>query len=289
MKLAYINYVLALLLFGSNGIIANYISLTSTEIVLYRTFIGSLLLIIVFTITKNKWTFYKYRQSFLFLSLSGLSMGMSWMFLYEAYQQIGVSISSLLYYCGPVIVMMLAPVLFKEKLSLRRLVGFGIVFIGIILVNGQLLISNYNHFGIFCGAMSAILYSLMIIFNKKAINISGPENSSLQLFISFITVAVITLCRGNFTFYIPQNSLFPLIFLGLINTGIGCYLYFSKLEKLPVQSVSVLGYLEPLSAVVFSVIILKESMDIIQMIGACFVLGGATFAEMSKKSKTGVS
>lgn len=95
MKSAYISYILALLLFGSNGIIASYIA------------------------------------------LSGVAMGLSWMFLYEAYNRIGVSISSLLYYCGPVIVILLAPIVFKEKLTVHKLVGLFSVFIGIIFVKWQ--------------------------------------------------------------------------------------------------------------------------------------------------------
>lgn len=279
MKSAYISYILALLLFGSNGIIASYIDLSSTEIVLYRTFIGSLLLLFFFFITKNKWTFYKNRKHFFFLALSGISMGLSWMFLYEAYNRIGVSISSLLYYCGPIIVMALAPVIFGEKLTKRKLTGFLVVFIGIVLVNGNLISRGNNLFGLFCGVMSAIMYSFMVIFNKKAAKISGLENSLLQLAISCLTVAVFVLFRGNFSISIPQNSILPLLFLGMVNTGIGCFLYFSKLEKLPVQSVSVLGYIEPLSAVILSVIALNESMSVVQIIGAVFVIGGAIYAE----------
>lgn len=127
--------------------------------------------------------------------------------------------------------------------------------------------------------MSAVMYAFMLIFNKKATNISGLENSLLQLAISCITVAVFILFRGNFMFVIPQGSIFPLFFLGLVNTGIGCYLYFSKLDKLPVQNVSILGYIEPLSAVILSVIILKETLTAMQIIGAVLVLGGAIYAE----------
>lgn len=46
-------------------------------------------------------------------------MGISWLFLFEAYRRIGVSIASLGYYCGPVIVMALTPVMFHEKLTLE--------------------------------------------------------------------------------------------------------------------------------------------------------------------------
>lgn len=69
MKSAYISYLLALLLFGSNGIIASCIDLSSREIVLYRTFIGSLLLITIFALGackgKNHWTFYQHKKTFL--------------------------------------------------------------------------------------------------------------------------------------------------------------------------------------------------------------------------------
>lgn len=287
MKSAYLSYILALLLFGSNGIIASHISLPSIVIVLYRTCIGSLLLLSVFMVTKSKWTFYKYKKHFLFLALSGCSMGASWIFLYEAYQQIGVSISSLLYYCCPIVVMLLAPIVFREKLIPQKVIGFLLVLVGIILVNGKLFAGSSHYWGIFCGIMSALMYSLMVIFNKKATNISGLENSLLQLAISFLTVLFIVLLKGNYSLVIPQGSIFPLVFLGVINTGLGCYLYFSKLDKLPVQSVSILGYLEPLSSVFLSFIILGETMNTAQVIGAILILGGAFYAELSvcKKSE----
>lgn len=279
MKSAYIYYILALLLFGTNGIVASYIQLSSYEIVFCRTLIGSLLLLVIFLIKREKWTFYKYKKQFLFLTLSGMAMGLSWMFLYEAYTQIGVSVASLMYYCGPVIVMALSPLLFKEKLTSSKVIGFLAVLLGIFLVNGNPALLQNNSFGIVCGLMSAVMYSFMVIFNKKAAPISGLENSTLQLSVSFLTVAVFVGFKQGYHMSIDSGSIFPLVFLGLVNTGIGCYLYFSKLEKLPVQSVSVLGYLEPLSAVIFSMLILGETMSLVQVIGAALIIGGALFAE----------
>ena len=81
---SYFKYILALLLFGSNGIVASFISLSSYEIVLLRTFIGSLLLIAIFLLTGGKFTFYKQKKQSVFLMISGIAMGASWIFLYEA-------------------------------------------------------------------------------------------------------------------------------------------------------------------------------------------------------------
>ena len=49
------------------------------------------------------------------------------------------------------------------------------------------------------------------------------------------------------------------------------------------QTVAICGYLEPLSAVVFSVIFLKETMLPIQIIGAVLIIGGAMLGEYRKK------
>lgn len=279
MKKNYIKYIMALLLFGTNGIVASHIPLSSCEIVLLRTFLGSLLLIAFFLFSKNHFTFLKHQKSFIFLAISGAAMGLSWMFLYEAYQQMSVSIASLCYYCGPVIVMILSPILFRESLTWVKVSGFFSVFIGICLINSTTLSDGNNLFGIFCGLMSAVMYSFMVIFNKKATRITGMENATLQLSISCLTVAVFVLFRQGPSLSIPSESLPWILFLGLVNTGIGCYLYFSSIGHLPVQSVAVIGYLEPLSAVLFSVILLHEPMTPLQIIGVIGMIGGAIWSE----------
>ncbi len=280
---AFFKYLFALLLFGSNGIVASFIELSSLQIVLLRTFIGSILLIALFFITGGKLTFYKHKKQSVFLTVSGIAMGASWMFLYEAYARIGVSIASLLYYCGPVMVIALSPLLFKEKITAKKVVGFLAVIVGVVLINTNSFNGKGDVFGIICGLLSAVMYAFMVICNKKAKNITGLENSTLQLTIAFLTVAVFVAFEQGYSMQIPTSSILPIFILGLLNTGIGCYLYFSSIGELKVQTVAICGYLEPLSAVLFSVIFLKEVMLPIQIIGAVFIIGGAMFAELSKK------
>lgn len=278
-KRSYFKYIIGLLLFGSNGIVASYIALSSYEIVLLRTLIGSLFLIVLFFAGRGKLTFYQHKRQFLWLTVSGIAMGTSWIFLYEAYARIGVGISSLLYYCGPVIVMALSPLLFKEKLTVFKSIGFLSVLIGAFLISGNAFSGNGDVFGIFCGLLSAVMYSLMVIFNKKAKAITGLENAALQLFISFLTVAVFVSFKQGFAIDIQQSSIAPIFILGLLNTGIGCYFYFSSIGNLPVQTVAICGYLEPLSAVLFSVLLLGERLLPLQIIGAVMILGGAVFGD----------
>ena len=283
MKASFLKYIFALLLFGSNGIVASLIHLSSYEIVLLRTLIGSLLLIAIFFITREKLTFYKYKTQSSFLAVSGIAMGTSWIFLYEAYDEIGVSLSSLAYYCGPVIVMILSPFLFREKLTRIKVCSFLVVLVGIFLVNGTAFGNGVSVWGLACGLLSAICYSLMVMFNKKAKDITGLENSMLQLFVAFLTVAIFVGIKQGYRMEIDTQSIIPILVLGLLNTGIGCYFYFSSIGKLPVQTVAICGYLEPLSAVLFSFIFLKETMLPIQIIGAVLIIGGAMLGEYRKK------
>jgi len=282
---ALIKYTAALLLFGSNGVVAASIALSSYEIVFLRTLIGSLLLIGLFLIMRGKFTIFKNIRQFAYLAASGAAMGAGWMFLYEAYQQIGVSLSSLLYYCGPVIVMILAPLLFREKITRQKTAGFLAVLVGLVLVNGQALFAGTINIGLFCGAMSAVMYAVMVIFTKKAGPANGLENPMMQLFFSFLTVAVFTWAVKGFAFEIAGEDILPILFLGAVNTGIGCYLYFSSIGRLDVQTVAVCGYLEPLSAVVFSVLLLGEILVPVQIIGAVLLLGGAALGGLSGLSQ----
>ena len=285
MKRAYTKYILALLLFGTNGIVASRIALSSYEIVLLRTMIGSILLIALFLLNKGRFQFYRRKKDFLFLAISSMAMGISWMFLYEAYQQIGVSLSSLLYYCGPVIVMALSPLLFREKLTLPKIFGFALVLLGLVLVNGNIVGDTQSHWGILCGILSAVMYAFMVICNKKAVQITGMENATLQLTVSFLTVAVFVTAVKGIQVDATSADLPWILLLGLVNTGISCYFYFSSINDLPVQTVAICGYLEPLSAVVFSVLLLKESMSLAQVIGAVLIIGGAVLGSIATWSK----
>lgn len=283
MKRYYLKYIIALLIFGSNGVVASHIPLNSYEIVLLRTAIGIAVLWSIFGLTRQKTTVRQYRKEFVFLALSGVMMGLNWMFLYESYQTIGVGLGTLACYCGPVFLMILSPVLFREKLTWPKLLGFFVVVVGMVLCNGRIVTSGHSVWGLFCGLMAAVTIALLVIFNKKASHITGLENTAWEMTFAFLTVAAFVGLKQGFCFVATIGAAWPwALLLGIVNTGFGCYLYFSSIGGLPVQSVSILGYLEPLSAVVFAMIFLHESMTPLQILGAACILGGAAFGECFK-------
>ena len=281
-KTARIKYVLSLLLFGSNGIVASYISLDSYVIVFWRTLIGSAFLIVLFLSmggTAKKLRVWGNKRHFAYIIISGAAMGMSWMLLYEAYAQIGVSISTLAYYCGPVMVMCFSPLIFNERLPAIKIFVFIPVLIGMFMVNWNGLNVERGSLGLICAIASAFMYAFMVIFNKMARNITGLENSMYQLSVSFFTVAIFAFIKQR-TVVLDTQNLMPVLFLGLVNTGFGCYLYFSSLSLLSALSVAIVGYLEPLSTLSFSGIFLHERLSFLQIIGAVLILGSACLGEI---------
>ena len=278
-SLTYSLFISSLILFGTNGVVADGISLPSTQTVVFRTFFGGILLTAVFLLAGGRYRMPAQKTQMLYLLISGVSMGISWILLYEAYAEVGVGISSMAYYCGPAAVMVLSPFVFGEKLSARGMLGFVAVMAGAVMMCAEAVGDGGNLKGYLLGFASAAAHAAMVIFSKLAKDIDGLENSSLQLLFAFAAVSAYAAAVSEIPSDVPAGDWPYILLLGFANTGIGCFLYFSTIVKLSAQTVSVAGYLEPLSAVVFSALLLGETMTGLQILGAAMIISGAVYAE----------
>lgn len=286
MSRSFKKYLASLLMFGSNGIVASAIALPSSEVVLTRTLLGALLLVAALTVSNrrsgDRHASLDHPRQAASLAVSGAALGISWIFLFAAYRLIGVGVATLAYYNGPVIVMALSPVLFREHLTPVKLMGFAAVVAGAFLVVAQGGAGSINPAGLALGGMAAIMYAAMVVFSKRASDVGGVEAATIQIVASFAAVAVYSVATGQLpaASALVSADLPAVLTLGLVNTGLGCYLYFSAMGDLPVQRVAVFGYLEPLSAVVLSAIVLGEAMGPVRILGAALIIGGAASCEL---------
>ena len=286
-------YLLSLILFGSNGIVASLIDLPSVFIVLARVSLGAAALaaaVLLSRPARKNLQSPKHPRQAACLYISGAALGAAWLFLFESYRYIGVGVASLLYYCGPAIVMALSPMVFKTRLTTVKVTGFAAVVLGAFLVVGQGLGEGIAPLGLFLGGMSAVCYAVMVIFSKKVDKIVGVESSAVQL-LGGLSAVVVYMAASAFAGTLSLPSAIQLSHLnvaavaciGLANTGFCCYLYFSSMGALPVTRVAVCGYLEPLSAVVLSALLLSEPMTFANVLGACLILGGAIWSELGDR------
>lgn len=280
-KSAYLKYLAALLIFGSNGLLVTKINLTSGQIVLTRTILGSVFLLIIACCQKKLNLRAALRNNVRPVFVAGAALGANWIFLFAAYRSLSVSIATLIYYCGPILVMALSPFIFHERLTWNKLAAILVVLAGMVCITGVFANSVVSGWGLFCGSMAALLYALIIIANKFIHSASGMNLSILQLAIAFAIVLVYLLATGQLPFALPQGRvLLYIVILGIGNTGLAYWLYFSALQQLPSQTVALCSYLDPVSTVIFSALFLGEQLNDLQLVGALCILGGALLGEL---------
>ena len=284
MKDAYVKFILATVIFGTNGIIASHIPLSSYEIVLTRTVLGGLFLLILAT-WRREWSSLRSvpRSSLIWLILSGIFLAGNWLFLYEAYQQIGVSLATLMCYCGPILIMILSYFVFHEPFTLPKVAAMVIVTVGILCINGADVQAHGLSWGLVCGFLSAVCFALLIIAMKKATGIGGILSPACQLLIASLVVGAVTLSMPTPAVSLDLTNLACMLCIGLINTGLGYWLYFAGVQRLSAQSVSICGYLEPFTALALSALLLGESLTLLQWLGAACILGGVALSELWKR------
>ena len=286
---AYAIFAASLLISGSNGIVANGVELTSSQIVMFRMLLGAGFLAVAFFAMRRKLTVHRNKRELAYLIAGGAAMSCELLFLYEAYKTAGVGMSTILCYMAPIAVMVLSPILFHTRLTMAKGASFAIVVAGSLLINMTALGNGIAPQGILYGLGAAAGMASMVILNKKVTSTPGLERALIQMISSAaVCVIFIALTEGLSATFVAATAAgaWPSItVIGLLG-GISNLLYFSAIGKLPVQSVAVLGYLEPLSAVLMSVLVLGEHLAVLQAIGAMLIIGGAVFAEIPRKKHT---
>lgn len=208
-------------------------------------------------------------------------------FLYQAYDHTTLTNATLGYYFAPVFVMILSPMVLKEQLPIKKMVCIGVAIIGMLLIvgNGISASGTEDLLGIFFGLVAAAFYAALMLLNKFIHHMGRLEITIIQLGITALLLLPYVFFTEGFGILGVSNSSVPfIIILGIVNTGIGFWLFFSGMQKLKGQSIAILSYVDPFVAILISAMILQEQMTIVQMLGGTLLLG-STFVSESKSFK----
>lgn len=278
--------IASMTIFGTLGPFVRNIPVSSGELALYRAVLAALLIALFLLITKQKIPFSLIKKEVPLLLASGMAMGINWILLFEAYKYTTISVATLSYYFAPVIVTLVCPILFKEKLTTKQLVCFLMSTLGLILITGIGDIGGRNDFlGILFGLGAAVFYASVILLNKFIKNVEGLHRTFLQFLSAIVILLPYVLTTSGLTLG-KLNSIgwLNLLIVGLIHTGVTYCMYFSSLKELPGQKAAILSYIDPLVAVLISVTILGESMGLWQAVGGVLILGFTLLNEISPKA-----
>lgn len=279
-----IKIITAMLIFGSIGAFVKGINLSSSEIAFLRGVIGSLFLLFASILIKQKFSFKSIKENSKLLILSGAAVGLNWILLFQAYKYTTVSNATLSYYFAPIFVIISAPFVLKEKLTTLKVSCILVAMTGLFLIlnsGGQSGGGSYNHIvGILYGLSAAVFYASVILMNKFIKDLSGFETTVVQLIAATLVLSPYVFFKGDMTLSaLGWDSIIFILILGIVHTGIAYFLYFTSLKELKGQTIAILSYIDPISAVIIAVIFLSESMTIIQMLGGVLILSSTFLSE----------
>lgn len=283
---SYIALVASMLMFGTLGIVRRYIPLSSAMLAMCRGVLGSVFLIFFVLVRGGKLKLPECRTA-LRLVLTGAIMGLNWMLLFEAYNYTTVAAATMCYYMQPTIVILLSPLVFRERLGAKRLACAGAAIVGMLFVSGVLsggAGQMQDIRGIIFGLGAAAFYATVIILNKKVV----VEDIYAKTIIQLAGAALVMIPYVLITEGVPELALTPadiglVLLVGVVHTGVTYALYFGSMQRLRAQTVAVLSYIDPVFALLLSAAVLHESLTPLGIVGAVLIIGSAIISETAKE------
>ena len=276
-----IAYFLVMALYGTTGIIKRFVPASSGFVALARSAIAMVFIYLFIVVSGRKIDFAAIRKNLKWLLIVGTLLGFNWVCYFEACTNTTVAKATLIYYMAPVIVIILSPFLFREKLTLKKTICVAVAIIGMVLVSGVLSESGIGSvYGIVIAMLSAMLYAAIIICSRQVKDISSYDKTLVQLIIAFICMLVYELLTEDFGAINLTPVQWMLVgVIGILNTGIAYLVYFGSITKLSAQSAAILAYADPTVSVLGSALILGETLGANGIIGAVLMIGAMIVSE----------
>ena len=277
-------FIASMLIFGTIGVFRRYIPLSSALLACVRGLLGGLFLLAFVKITKKASVSRLQSRDLLKLVLSGAMIGINWILLFEAFNYTTVAVATLCYYMEPTIIVLLSPIVFRERMTAKKALCAAISVIGMVLVSGVIGGGGEqgSHLrGILFGLGAAFFYSAVVIMNKKIRGIDAYQRTTVQLLSAGIVMFPYLLLTNGFSGDgFSLSAILLLLVVGIVHTGIAYAMYFGSMDQLSVQSIAVLSYIDPVSALLFSALLLREPLSLPSIIGAVMIIGSAMFSEL---------
>ena len=282
---ANLKIVTSMLIFGTIGLVRRNIPYSSAMIAFFRGAIAVLILLTIrlirhHSLDKSKKTAIK--RNILPLAISGAMIGINWILLFEAYRFTTIAVATISYYMAPVFTIIASIFLLKEKLTARKAICVATALTGMVFVSGVLETGISGIKGVLLGLGAAILYSGVVILNKKIDGVDGIDRTIIQMGAAAIAVLPYWLIIEDFSsIIISTEPVLLLLTAAVICTALPYSLYFSAIQKVPAQTAAILSYIDPVVAVLISALLLKEGMSVLTLTGVVLVMGAAMISETS--------
>ena len=272
-------YFISVFLYGTMGYFLSLVDVSGEFTVLVRGGLGSLFVLLIMFLRKQKIDLEGIKKNILFLILSGVSLGLNEMFLFNGYKY-AVSLTSLGNYTAPISVIVISALFLKEKISFKQALCIVSSFIGVLCLSGIFTENNVDITGLIYGLLASIGFVALVFFNKKLDNINPFDKTFMQLAFSFLTVLPFALINKSIPTSFDLKTILVLTMLGTIHTGFAYILYFDAIKTLSLVYIATIGYVEPVMSVLTGALLLNEPMNIYSVIGAILIIGSACICQL---------
>ena len=198
---------------------------------------------------------------------------------FSALHFIPVSTTALLLYTFPVVVTLLATLLFHESLGWTKIGAVVLAFIGTMLVV-QAQLQAAPPIGIVLGLTSAAVYSGYILYGSRLLPGIPPVSATATI----VTAAAIVWsgfagATGQLAVSWTPSRLALLAGFVVVGTTIPILAFILGLRLVGPSRAAILSTFEPASSVLLAVLILGESANPIQYLGGAFILASVVVLE----------
>ena len=278
--------VLSMLIFGTIGLFRHWIPFPSSVVALARSVIGLVFLLAVRALRHDPVDRAAVKKNLWRLLIPGAFLGINWICLFEAYNYTSVAAATMCYYMAPVFIILLSPLVFGERITLRKGVCAAVAVFGMVLVSDVLTAGLHGARGLAFGLVAAAFYAAIVIINRTLKDISGEDRTVIQFAASAAVMLPYVLLTENVAALRFTPSVMALLLIvGVVHTGIAYVLYFGSIAHVPAQTAALLSYLDPVVAVLLSLLVLKEPMSVPAMLGAALVIGAMIVSEITPPAK----
>ncbi|NLE19217.1 MAG: DMT family transporter [Clostridiales bacterium] len=273
-------FITTMLAFGTVGLFVRRVGLPSAEVSFWRAVIALAAIALFMGVTGRFGALKALRPQLWRFLVSGAVMAANWILLFEAIRHTSIALATLAYYLAPTLVILASVWLLRERVSPLQALCFALSTLGLVMMLGVSGGSAGDLRGILLALGSAVLYATVIMMNRAA----GDADGVARTFVQFCAAALALLPylafgQGFQVARLDAGAALSLLVLGLFHTGICYCLYFTALPHLRGQQVAILSYLDPLVAVLLSVLLLGEHVSPLQLLGGGLMLLGALLNE----------
>lgn len=263
------------------------IGFNSMQVVSIRVLFSALVLVFYLLLKDRQQLKIKLKDIPLFI---GTGVGSIIFFNYCYFEAIdiigGASIPALLLYTAPIFVMILSVILFKEKITKKKLISLVMTFLGLALVTGAFSSSDkISIFALLLGLGSGLGYALYSIFGKFLVDkYSAITITTYTFVVATIFSVPFSGIVQNFDLLISLKGILSALALAVVSTVLPFLLYTKGLYEMEAGKASILATVEPFVATIVGVLFFKETMTPFKIIGMLLVLLAIIILNVNKKS-----